>query len=52
MLFFVGDVLMSVRLIIIGIFALIDRLRTRKAPDLTRFGGHFESACCRVDPGL
>jgi cellulose synthase/poly-beta-1,6-N-acetylglucosamine synthase-like glycosyltransferase/peptidoglycan/xylan/chitin deacetylase (PgdA/CDA1 family)/spore germination protein YaaH len=29
--FFVGDVLMSGRLIIIGIFALIDRLRTRKS---------------------
>jgi cellulose synthase/poly-beta-1,6-N-acetylglucosamine synthase-like glycosyltransferase/peptidoglycan/xylan/chitin deacetylase (PgdA/CDA1 family)/spore germination protein YaaH len=34
--FFVGDILMSGRLIIIGIFAVIDRLRTRKnfaAPD-------------------
>ena len=29
--FFVGDILMSARLIIIGIFALIDRLRTRKS---------------------
>ena len=29
-LFFVGDILMSGRLIIIGIFALIDRLRKRK----------------------
>jgi peptidoglycan-N-acetylglucosamine deacetylase len=28
--FFVGDVLMSARLIIIGVFAIIDRLRTRK----------------------
>jgi len=28
--FFVGDVLMSARLIIIGLFAIIDRLRTRK----------------------
>jgi cellulose synthase/poly-beta-1,6-N-acetylglucosamine synthase-like glycosyltransferase/peptidoglycan/xylan/chitin deacetylase (PgdA/CDA1 family)/spore germination protein YaaH len=28
--FFVGDILMSVRLIVIGIFALIDRLRKRK----------------------
>jgi len=28
--FFVGDILMSARLIIIGIFAIIDRLRTRK----------------------
>ncbi len=35
-LFFVGDVLMSARLIIIGVCALIDRLRTRRnfaAPD-------------------
>ena len=31
-LFFVGDVLMSARLIIIGLCALIDRLRTRKIP--------------------
>jgi cellulose synthase/poly-beta-1,6-N-acetylglucosamine synthase-like glycosyltransferase len=34
--FFVGDVLMSGRLIIIGVFAIIDRFRTRKnyaAPD-------------------
>jgi cellulose synthase/poly-beta-1,6-N-acetylglucosamine synthase-like glycosyltransferase len=29
--FFVGDILMSARLIIIGVFALIDRLRTRKS---------------------
>ena len=29
-LFFVGDVLMSARLIIIGLFAIIDRLRKRK----------------------
>ncbi len=28
--FFIGDILMSGRLIIIGIFAIIDRLRTRK----------------------
>jgi cellulose synthase/poly-beta-1,6-N-acetylglucosamine synthase-like glycosyltransferase/peptidoglycan/xylan/chitin deacetylase (PgdA/CDA1 family)/spore germination protein YaaH len=28
--FFVGDVLMTARLVIIGIFAIIDRLRTRK----------------------
>jgi cellulose synthase/poly-beta-1,6-N-acetylglucosamine synthase-like glycosyltransferase/peptidoglycan/xylan/chitin deacetylase (PgdA/CDA1 family)/spore germination protein YaaH len=35
-LFFVGDILMSARLIIIGLFAIIDRVRTRKnyaAPD-------------------
>ncbi|WP_114207958.1 glycosyltransferase [Acidisarcina polymorpha] len=31
--FFFGDVLMSGRLIIVGIFALIDRLRPRKVPD-------------------
>ncbi len=30
--FFFGDVLMSARLILIGIFALIDRLRRRKVP--------------------
>jgi cellulose synthase/poly-beta-1,6-N-acetylglucosamine synthase-like glycosyltransferase/peptidoglycan/xylan/chitin deacetylase (PgdA/CDA1 family)/spore germination protein YaaH len=41
-LFFVGDVLMSGRLLLIGLFALIDRLRTRRAPDLARFGGVFE----------
>jgi cellulose synthase/poly-beta-1,6-N-acetylglucosamine synthase-like glycosyltransferase len=29
--FFVGDILMSARLIIIGVFALIDRFRTRKS---------------------
>jgi cellulose synthase/poly-beta-1,6-N-acetylglucosamine synthase-like glycosyltransferase/peptidoglycan/xylan/chitin deacetylase (PgdA/CDA1 family)/spore germination protein YaaH len=29
-LFFVGDILMSARLIIIGLFAIIDRVRTRK----------------------
>ena len=28
--FFVGDILMSARLIIIGVFAIIDRLRKRK----------------------
>ncbi|HWZ50036.1 MAG TPA: glycosyltransferase [Granulicella sp.] len=34
--FFIGDILMSARLVIIGLFAIIDRLRTRKnyaAPD-------------------
>ena len=30
--FFVGDVLMSARLILIGILALIDRLRRRRVP--------------------
>jgi len=32
LIFFVGDVLMTGRLIIIGIFAVIDRLRRRKLP--------------------
>ncbi len=32
MVFFVGDVLMSARLLLIGIFALIDRFRSRKVP--------------------
>jgi cellulose synthase/poly-beta-1,6-N-acetylglucosamine synthase-like glycosyltransferase/peptidoglycan/xylan/chitin deacetylase (PgdA/CDA1 family)/spore germination protein YaaH len=31
-IFFVGDVLMSARLILVGIFALIDRLRRRRVP--------------------
>jgi peptidoglycan-N-acetylglucosamine deacetylase len=35
--FFLGDVLMSARLILIGFFALIDRLRRRKVPP-----GEFE----------
>ncbi len=30
-IFYIGDILMSARLIIIGLFALIDRLRTRKS---------------------
>jgi cellulose synthase/poly-beta-1,6-N-acetylglucosamine synthase-like glycosyltransferase/peptidoglycan/xylan/chitin deacetylase (PgdA/CDA1 family)/spore germination protein YaaH len=42
LLFFVGDVLMSGRLLLIGVFALIDRLRKRRLPDLARFGGVFE----------
>jgi cellulose synthase/poly-beta-1,6-N-acetylglucosamine synthase-like glycosyltransferase/peptidoglycan/xylan/chitin deacetylase (PgdA/CDA1 family)/spore germination protein YaaH len=33
-LFFVGDVLMSSRLILVGIFALIDRLRKRQVPEI------------------
>ncbi len=33
-LFFVGDVLMSSRLILVGIFALVDRLRKRHVPEL------------------
>ncbi len=34
MIFFIGDVLMSARLVLIGIFALIDRLRRRRIPEL------------------
>ena len=41
-LFFVGDVLMSGRLLLIGLFALIDRFRKRPAPDLAPYGGVFE----------
>jgi peptidoglycan-N-acetylglucosamine deacetylase len=33
-LFFVGDVLMSSRLILVGVFALIDRLRKRHVPEI------------------
>ncbi len=36
-IFFVGDVLMSARLILVGVFALIDRLRRRKIPDVGVF---------------
>ncbi|HEV2274795.1 MAG TPA: glycosyltransferase, partial [Acidobacteriaceae bacterium] len=32
MVFFLGDVLMSARLLLVGLFALIDRLRKRSAP--------------------
>ena len=32
-LFFIGDVLMSARLVLVGIFALIDRLRKRHIPE-------------------
>ncbi|HVJ07158.1 MAG TPA: glycosyltransferase [Acidisarcina sp.] len=35
--FFVGDVLMSARLVLVGIFALIDRFRTRRYPDTSHF---------------
>ena len=31
-IFFIGDVLMSARLVLIGIFAIIDRVRRRKVP--------------------
>ena len=34
MLFFIGDVLMSARLLLIGLFAIIDRLRHRKVPEI------------------
>jgi peptidoglycan-N-acetylglucosamine deacetylase len=33
-LFFVGDILMSARLILVGIFALIDRIRKRHIPEV------------------
>ena len=33
-LFFAGDILMSARLILVGIFALIDRLRKRHVPEV------------------
>jgi peptidoglycan-N-acetylglucosamine deacetylase len=33
-LFFLGDILMSARLILVGIFALIDRLRKRHVPEV------------------
>lgn len=36
-IFFIGDVLMSVRLIVVGIFALIDRIRKRRIVDVGRF---------------
>ncbi len=38
-LFFIGDVLMSARLILIGVLALIDRLRKRHVPEIA---GGFE----------
>ncbi len=34
MLFFVGDILMSARLLLVGILALIDRLRKRHVPEI------------------
>jgi cellulose synthase/poly-beta-1,6-N-acetylglucosamine synthase-like glycosyltransferase/peptidoglycan/xylan/chitin deacetylase (PgdA/CDA1 family)/spore germination protein YaaH len=34
MVFFIGDVLMSARLVLIGLFAIIDRLRHRKIPEV------------------
>jgi peptidoglycan-N-acetylglucosamine deacetylase len=36
--FFVGDILMSARLLVVGVFALIDRLRRRHVPETAR---HF-----------
>jgi peptidoglycan-N-acetylglucosamine deacetylase len=35
--FFIGDVMMSARLVLVGVFALIDRLRTRRYPDTSNF---------------
>jgi cellulose synthase/poly-beta-1,6-N-acetylglucosamine synthase-like glycosyltransferase/peptidoglycan/xylan/chitin deacetylase (PgdA/CDA1 family)/spore germination protein YaaH len=34
MVFFIGDVLMSARLLLIGLFAIIDRLRHRRVPEV------------------
>ncbi len=45
--FFFGDVLMSGRLILVGICAFIDRLRTRKLPE----PGSFEPAVAVLIPG-
>jgi peptidoglycan-N-acetylglucosamine deacetylase len=45
--FFFGDVLMSGRLIVVGICAFIDRLRTRKLPE----SGSFEPAVAVLIPG-
>jgi cellulose synthase/poly-beta-1,6-N-acetylglucosamine synthase-like glycosyltransferase/peptidoglycan/xylan/chitin deacetylase (PgdA/CDA1 family)/spore germination protein YaaH len=45
--FFFGDVLMSGRLIVVGIFAFIDRLRSRKLPE----PGSFEPAVAVLIPG-
>ena len=44
--FFVGDVLMSARLILIGVLALIDRLRSRKLP-----AGEYEPRVDVLIPG-
>lgn len=35
MVFFVGDVLMSIRLLLIGFFAIIDRFRHRRIPEVS-----------------
>ena len=45
--FFFGDLLMSGRLIVVGICAFIDRLRTRKLPE----PGAFEPAVAVLVPG-
>jgi cellulose synthase/poly-beta-1,6-N-acetylglucosamine synthase-like glycosyltransferase/peptidoglycan/xylan/chitin deacetylase (PgdA/CDA1 family)/spore germination protein YaaH len=45
--FFVGDVLMSGRLLVIGVCALIDRLRIRKVPP-----GHFEPRIAVLVPAF
>jgi peptidoglycan-N-acetylglucosamine deacetylase len=48
-LFFVGDILMSARLILVGIFALIDRLRTRHVPQVA---GGFLPRVAVLIPGF
>ena len=48
MVFFVGDVLMSARLIIVGLFAIIDRLRQAPPPGLAR----LQSPRCGSHPRL
>ncbi len=45
--FFFGDVLMSGRLIVVGVCAFIDRLRSRKLPA----PGSFEPAVAVLIPG-
>jgi peptidoglycan-N-acetylglucosamine deacetylase len=45
-LFFLGDVLMSARLILVGIFALIDRLRKRHIPQVS--GGFLPSVAILI----
>jgi cellulose synthase/poly-beta-1,6-N-acetylglucosamine synthase-like glycosyltransferase/peptidoglycan/xylan/chitin deacetylase (PgdA/CDA1 family)/spore germination protein YaaH len=45
-LFFLGDILMSARLILVGIFALIDRLRKRHIPEVA--GGFLPSVAVLI----
>ncbi len=47
LMFFLGDVLMSLRLVLVGIFALIDRLRRRKTPQVS---GGFHPAVAVLIP--